>query len=76
MAIRADKNMSSIDPVCGLEIVPTWKNPFEVIKGHTYYFCTETCRKTFKSKPQKYIDILIFVNSDTLPYQVLTTTIL
>lgn len=64
MTILPDKDMSSIDPVCGLEIIPTGNNPFEVIKGHTYYFCTEKCRNTFNDEPSKFIDILSFINLD------------
>jgi YHS domain-containing protein len=64
MGISPENNMSSIDPVCGLEILPTGKNPSEVIKGHTYYFCTEKCRNTFNDEPSKYIDILNFFKSD------------
>ena len=51
MDILPGKKLTRVDPVCGLEIMPTKSNPFEVVKGHTYYFCTEKCRRTFNNEP-------------------------
>ena len=69
MTILTDKKLSSIDPVCGLEIIPTETNPVEVIKGHTYYFCTAKCHNTFQINPLKYIDILNFLSLDKKYWQ-------
>jgi YHS domain-containing protein len=64
MDILPGKKLTRVDPVCGLEVRPTKSNPFEVVKGHTYYFCTEKCRRTFNNEPLKYIDMLNFLNLD------------
>lgn len=67
--VLIDKKLSTIDPVCGLEVIPSGKIPSEVIKGHTYYFCTEKCRNTFNAEPSKYIDILNYLKSDKAWWQ-------
>ena len=64
MTIIADEKLSSIDPVCGLEITPTETNPVEVMQGHTYYFCTEKCRRAFMIEPLKYIYMLSIFDLD------------
>jgi YHS domain-containing protein len=42
------------DPVCGL---PVEKNRelSATYRGHTYYFCSNRDRDTFKTNPQKYV---------------------
>ena len=45
-----------IDPVCGMAVVTGQADILTIVKGQTYYFCTEDCRKAFEKNPQKYID--------------------
>ena len=43
------------DPVCGMmvnEKSAKWKSAYG---GKTYYFCNETCKRTFDKTPTKYV---------------------
>lgn len=44
------------DVVCGMGVIPeaqgTLKTEYE---GKTYYFCSETCKKSFEASPGKYV---------------------
>jgi membrane fusion protein, copper/silver efflux system len=43
------------DPVCGMEIDSQSSTTLKTIyKGVTYYFCSETCKKSFEANPGKY----------------------
>jgi YHS domain-containing protein len=50
--------LTAIDPVCGLQVDPAKTNLSEVVRGHTYYFCTEKCHNEFNKDSTKYLDIL------------------
>ena len=57
MSILLIKRLSSIDPVCGLEIDPE-KSIFKTsVRGHTYHFCTKKCQNNFNNNPMEYIDV-------------------
>ncbi|MHA1985295.1 MAG: heavy metal translocating P-type ATPase [Promethearchaeota archaeon] len=43
-----------IDPVCGMEIMPSYSIEREY-KGKKYYFCAQSCVKDFKIDPEKYL---------------------
>lgn len=43
-----------IDPVCLME-VHNDKIPVVSYHSQTYHFCSEACRKTFSSDPEKYL---------------------
>ncbi len=46
--------MTSMDPICKMEVdekSAKWKS---VYKGKTYYFCAPGCKKKFDSDPEKY----------------------
>ena len=45
-----------IDPVCGMAVIAGTTDILTTIKGQTYYFCAEGCRKTFEENPQKFLD--------------------
>jgi len=45
-----------IDPVCGMKVVPGGTKLVTIYKGHSYWFCAETCRNAFEKNPQKYLD--------------------
>ena len=44
----------SIDPVCTMKIKAS-NTKTVVFNKVTYGFCSESCKKTFKAKPKKYI---------------------
>jgi Cu+-exporting ATPase len=44
-----------IDPICGMEIIPSQSIEFKY-KDKKYYFCSAGCEKEFKSNPEKYIN--------------------
>ena len=43
------------DPVCGMTVDPKAASTLKTqYKGETYYFCSETCKKSFEANPEKY----------------------
>ena len=44
-----------VDPVCQIEVAKGSKAPSYVFKSETYYFCADSCRKTFMANPEKYL---------------------
>jgi len=45
---------SVIDPVCGMPIAPAAAQSHLVYAGVTYYFCSESCRRSFDRAPSTY----------------------
>jgi Cu+-exporting ATPase len=43
-----------VDPVCGMEIYPSYSIEHEY-KGKKYYFCAQSCVQDFKIDPEKYL---------------------
>ena len=44
-----------VDPVCGMTISPADSVGEVVHRGHTYYFCNETCLKRFTANPDEFV---------------------
>ncbi|HKQ54538.1 MAG TPA: HAD-IC family P-type ATPase, partial [Methyloceanibacter sp.] len=44
------------DPVCGMMVDPHAGKPSAPFRGHTYFFCSEGCRKKFAADPTRYLD--------------------
>jgi len=42
-------------PVCGMDVDPA-KAPKSVFKGATYYFCSDSDKKTFDAAPDKFVN--------------------
>jgi YHS domain-containing protein len=55
MNLAVKKNKVATDPVCGMDVVPSTTDINAEIDGDTYYFCAESCRKSFVQDPQKYL---------------------
>ena len=45
-----------LDPVCGMTISPDDAAGHVDHKGHTYYFCSESCLEQFRADPERFID--------------------
>ena len=45
-----------LDPVCGMTIAPEDAVGQVQHKGHTYYFCNESCLDKFKADPKRYLE--------------------
>ena len=45
------------DPVCGMMVDPHAGKPSEQFRGHTYFFCSEGCRKKFTADPARYLEL-------------------
>ncbi len=45
----------SIDPVCGMTVVPARAAGFVEHDGHTYHFCSRHCVDKFRTNPAKYL---------------------
>ncbi|MFU0505319.1 heavy metal translocating P-type ATPase [Pseudaminobacter sp. NGMCC 1.201702] len=43
------------DPVCGMTVDPEAGKPTAVYRGHTYYFCSASCRGKFVMDPEAYL---------------------
>ena len=44
------------DPVCGMDVEPSKAGGGKLDHhGKTYYFCSESCRKSFEKNPDKYV---------------------
>jgi Cu+-exporting ATPase len=44
-----------IDPVCGMTVSPLRAAGRFEHKGHTYYFCAESCLKKFRDDPERFL---------------------
>ena len=55
MGVFTKHNKNITDPVCGMDVVPDIKAIAAKIDGETYFFCAESCRKSFVDNPQKYL---------------------
>ena len=44
-----------LDPVCGMTIDPADAVGHVDHKGHTYYFCSESCLEQFKENPDRFL---------------------
>lgn len=44
----------SIDPVCKMSVDPAKAAAKEEYAGQTYYFCSESCHRSFTADPQRY----------------------
>jgi len=43
------------DPVCGMTVDPEAGKPTATFGGHTYHFCSESCRTKFQADPETYL---------------------
>ncbi len=55
MNLSAKKSKAFTDPVCGMDVIPTLNDITAEMDGETYYFCAESCRKSFVQNPQKFL---------------------
>ena len=46
---------ATIDPVCGMTVVPSRAAASEEFEGKTYYFCGKGCAAKFQGDPAKYL---------------------
>ncbi len=43
------------DPVCGMDVDMAVTARHSEHKGHTYYFCSATCKQKFDLRPEQYV---------------------
>ena len=54
--MKLSKSVKSItDPVCGMSIISKSTALMATVGGQKYYFCTESCRKSFVENPKKFL---------------------
>ncbi|MBW2209004.1 MAG: YHS domain-containing protein [Deltaproteobacteria bacterium] len=51
------KQKATIDPVCGMDVVPGKTRLVTLYQGHSYWFCASDCREAFEANPQKYLGL-------------------
>ena len=44
------------DPVCQMDVDPGEKGLVSIFKGHSFWFCSQVCRRSFEDNPMKYIE--------------------
>ncbi|MCX8188734.1 MAG: YHS domain-containing protein [Nitrososphaeria archaeon] len=44
-----------VDVVCKMDVDPKKTKHKTEYKGTTYYFCSESCQKSFQQNPSKYL---------------------
>ena len=54
----AAKEVTSKDPVCGMNVKPESAAGKETYQGQTYYFCSQGCAAKFHADPDKYLSPL------------------
>lgn len=42
------------DPICGMDVETKPGAIQSAYQGKTYYFCSDSCKRTFDSAPQRY----------------------
>ena len=42
------------DPVCGMYVDEATSRLTAVVRGRTYYFCSDECKVSFDKEPTKY----------------------
>ena len=52
---QSGEDVKVVDVVCGMEVDPSQARGVEEYEGKTYYFCSESCRKSFVDNPKQYI---------------------
>jgi YHS domain-containing protein len=55
MNLSAKNKKTVVDPVCGMAVAPEIADFSAEIDGETYYFCAESCRKSFVKNPQNFL---------------------
>jgi len=45
----------AVDPVCGMTVDVATAEHRSTVDGHTYYFCSAGCKKSFDQQPSKYL---------------------
>jgi YHS domain-containing protein len=55
MSLATKNKKTVIDPVCGMDVGSTISEIKTILKGETFYFCAESCRKAFVDNPEKYL---------------------
>ncbi len=49
------EEQTAVDPVCGMQVVPSRAAASYEHEGETYSFCATSCRDRFRQDPQKYL---------------------
>ncbi|MFZ7110414.1 MAG: YHS domain-containing protein [Desulfatiglandales bacterium] len=50
-----DPQRKTIDPVCGMDVVPGKTKFVSIHRGTSYWFCAEGCHTAFETNPDKYL---------------------
>ena len=45
------------DPVCGMDVIIAQAAGSVQVGEETYYFCSQTCQRTFEDDPEHYIEL-------------------
>jgi YHS domain-containing protein len=51
---KREKNTMTKDPICKMDVDETKTNFYSDHEGLRYHFCSEECKDTFDSQPERY----------------------
>lgn len=54
--MNLEASAKTIDPVCGIEVIPFQSAGKSEHEGRTYYFCTPACKQLFEQNPRRDTD--------------------
>jgi len=52
--MRGEVKLVAKDPVCGMDVDEKKAADIFEYRGVTYYFCSRSCKKSFRKEPRKY----------------------
>ena len=55
MILSKPKSHQKIDPVCGMTVNKDTDTFKSISDGKTFYFCADSCRRSFEADPAKYM---------------------
>lgn len=55
MSLIPGENKKSVDPVCGMTVVPDVNDLVTIINGKKFHFCAESCKQLFEKDPRKFL---------------------
>jgi Cu+-exporting ATPase len=56
MNVTTNPKETVIDPVCGMSVLLDTTEISATVEGEIYYFCAESCRKSFVQNPGKFLN--------------------
>jgi Cu+-exporting ATPase len=56
VTMNFEASAKTIDPVCGIEVIPFQSAGKSEYEGRTHYFCSPVCKQLFEQNLEHYTD--------------------